>query len=544
MLVEVIPIHLVLEQLPPQFGHAAVGLFIPHPHAVRWIVKTHLRRRTPDGHQIPRPVRVPLEHGRLRRHGCHPAAPSRQADLQRVDSPHHLIIQLELAVDAQSAGRFGPDLGPAEQVRRRRRQLGEVVVLVPGPVRNMHPAWHKLAQVVDARNLDVPHVSEVVALVPYMVLGQVQPQRLLLVVQVDQVFHVVSRAPLRLHPEEILAEHPAPDVPVVRLGAPGLIGHLGSEQERQVLLKVVALLLPELVEQPGRPRHETGVVGFVAEEAQNGLAELIPYRLLVGFVGDLEESPGGIRIQIVDQRVLAVFGARAVRPRRHARGRTAKNMPDQDQLPRLRVAARARRRRRGPPMNSVRADRHNLTRAGLRKHRQRAQSIGRRWHGQRLARHRVDPYVRVEPLHGQLGVLLADLAARKPAGVVVFVLDPQLHPALLGFLNYKLHLVHVLRREVLGLAAPRRHVHHENAIGRQPVEILDDSCPNFTWVGAVPTLERLNGAVFARRRFEVPGGLGQRRNRDLLPRPLRRQRGGQQRNQSKHTRNPFHRNLP
>ena len=147
-----------------------------------------------------------------------------------------------------------------------------------------------------------------------MVLGQVQPQRLLFVVQVDQVLHVVLRAPLRLHPEEGLAEHPAPHVPVVRLRAPGFVGHLRREQKRQVWLEVVALLLPELVQQLGRPRHEAGIVGFVAEEAQNGLAELVPDRLLVGFVRDLEEGAGGIRIQVVDQRILAVFGTRAVGP--------------------------------------------------------------------------------------------------------------------------------------------------------------------------------------------------------------------------------------
>jgi len=33
LLVEVIPIHLVFEQLPSQLGHAAVGLFVAHPHA-------------------------------------------------------------------------------------------------------------------------------------------------------------------------------------------------------------------------------------------------------------------------------------------------------------------------------------------------------------------------------------------------------------------------------------------------------------------------------------------------------------------------------
>ena len=61
-----------------------------------------------------------------------------------------------------------------------------------------------------------------------MVLGQVQPQRRLFVVQVDQVLDIVLRAPLGLHPEEGIAEDPAPDVPVVRLRAPGFVGHLAA----------------------------------------------------------------------------------------------------------------------------------------------------------------------------------------------------------------------------------------------------------------------------------------------------------------------------
>jgi len=47
-------------------------------------------------------------------------------------------------------------------------------------------------------------------------------------------------------------------------------------------------------------------------------------------------------------------------------------------------------------------------------------------------------------LHAELRVLLSDLAARKPAGVVGFILEPNLHPPLLGLLDHELHLRHVL----------------------------------------------------------------------------------------------------
>ena len=261
-------------------------------------------------------------------------------------------------------------LGLPNRCAAEEASLGEIVVDVPDAVRRVDRVRHKLAQIVNAWHLHVPHVSEEVALVADMVLGQVQPQRMLFVVQVDQVLDIVPRAPLRLHPEESLAEHPAPHVPVVRLGAPGVVGHLRREQKRQVWLEVVALLLPELVQQLGRPRHEAGIVGFVAEKAQNGLAKLVPDRLPVSFVRDLKERAGGIRIQVVDQRILAVFGTGAVGPVRSAGRRTAEHVPDQDQLPRFRVATCAGRWRRSPPINSAGADRHSLDGAGLRKHRQ------------------------------------------------------------------------------------------------------------------------------------------------------------------------------
>ena len=145
----------------------------------------------------------------------------------------------------------------------------------------------------------------------------------------------------------------------------------------------------------------------------------------------------------------------------------------------------------------------------------------------------MDPYIGHHALHPELRVEPADIAAREPARVVGFVLDPQPHPPLRRFLDRELHLVHVLRGKVLRLAPPRRKVHHEDPIGRKLVEIPDDSRPDLLGVGPVPTRERLNRPVFVRRRLEVRRNLAQRRRRDLLPRPLRRQNRGQQRNHGK-----------
>jgi hypothetical protein len=76
-------------------------------------------------------------------------APDWKPDLQLGHSPHQLKSNWILAVDARSAAFFGPDLGLAEQVRRRRGQLGEVVVDPPRPVRRVDRVRHKLAQVID-----------------------------------------------------------------------------------------------------------------------------------------------------------------------------------------------------------------------------------------------------------------------------------------------------------------------------------------------------------------------------------------------------------
>src|ERR1035438_4794847 len=78
---------------------------------------------------------------------------------------------------------------------------------------------------------------------------------------------------------------------------------------------------------------------------------------------------------------------------------------------------------------------------------------------------------------------------------------------------------------------------------REPVETLDDPLPPLAGVRAVPARKRLDGSVFVRRRFEVGGDFAQGWNRDLLPRALRQQNEGQERNQSKRLRHPFHRSL-
>ena len=89
-----------------------------------------------------------------------------------------------------------------------------------------------------------------------------------------------------------------------------------------------------------------------------------------------------------------------------------------------------------------------------------------------MARDHGDAHIGDDPLHAQLRVLLNDLAAGKPAGVVGFVLQPQLHPPFGRFLDRNLHQAHVLRRKVLRVgvrAAYRRHVDDEYAVGREPV---------------------------------------------------------------------------
>jgi hypothetical protein len=129
--------------------------------------------------------------------------------------------------------------------------------------------------------------------------------------------------PAGLHVEEVGGEHAAPHVVVVGLGALGFAGQLAHEPHRNVGLEVVAFLFLELIEQLGGPGDEAVVVGFVAEEAEHGLAELVPDRLLVGFVRELHESVSGFRIEEVDERVTGVLGGpekvrASVGPRRRA----------------------------------------------------------------------------------------------------------------------------------------------------------------------------------------------------------------------------------
>ncbi len=87
--------------------------------------------------------------------------------------------------------------------------------------------------------------------------------------------------------------------------------------------------------------------------------------------------------------------------------------------------------------------------------------------------------------------------------------------------------VHVLRRKILRLAASRRKVHYEDPVGRQTVEIAHDSLADFSRIGTVPTGERLDGAVFVRRCFEVRGDVADREDRYLLPGALGDEGGGE-----------------
>ena len=141
LLIEVVPVNLVLEQLPAQLGGAAVGILsvlAAQPYGVARMVESYLRRRASDCHQVAHAVGVPRNHRSLWRHrrgrGCRRVgagaleACQRNPDLQRVHSAHRLKVQLILAVDAHAAAFFRPDFGLAEEMRRRRRQLGKVIV--------------------------------------------------------------------------------------------------------------------------------------------------------------------------------------------------------------------------------------------------------------------------------------------------------------------------------------------------------------------------------------------------------------------------------
>ena len=435
LLVKVVPIHLVLEQLPAELGGAAVsrnGIIAAHPYAVAGVIECDLRRWPSHGHQVAAAVGVPRNHRRLRRNlRRRPRArltasrpQHRHANLHRIHAAHKLEVELVLAVDAGAAALFGPHLRPAKQVRRRRSQLGEVVIDVPHAVRPVYRARDQLAQVVDARHLHVALIAEVVAL------AALQRQHRLLVVQVDQVLHVVLLRPLRLLAEERAPEDAAPHVVVVRTRSPrGIRRLLVSEPRGNIRQQVVALLRLELCQQRRRPRYTARVVRLIAEEPHHDLAELVTHRRTVGLMHRRQERIRRLRVQVVDDRVRRILGARPVGAVEVPRRRAQVNVPHELHLPEVaRLIRRGALSRRQPAQVKVRRHRNGdhlldlLLRVGLNGHDR--QRVRRHRHLQRLPRLHMHRDVVHNVLHPKLRIALADIAAGKSAGVVGLILNP------------------------------------------------------------------------------------------------------------------------
>ena len=132
-----------------------------------------------------------------------------------------------------------------------------------------------LVEIIDAGHADIAHVAEEGAFVADQVFAAPEVDHQLFMIQVDHVFHVARLAPVFLGLVEIVAEHAAPHVPVVGLGALRLGRHRAGEELGDVGFEVVAFFLLKGFEQLGRPGHEAGVVGLVAAEAEDGFAELV-----------------------------------------------------------------------------------------------------------------------------------------------------------------------------------------------------------------------------------------------------------------------------
>ena len=125
----------------------------------------------------------------------------------------------------------------------------------------MHQIRHKLVQVVDSRHLHIALVAEEVTL------AVLQRQHGLLVVQMDQILHVVFLGPRGLLAKKRTAEDVAPHVGVVGAGALRLLRRLVREPLRNIGREIVALLRFELLQQRGSPGNAAAVIRLIAEEA-------------------------------------------------------------------------------------------------------------------------------------------------------------------------------------------------------------------------------------------------------------------------------------
>ena len=232
----------------------------------------------------------------------------------------------------------------------------------------------------------------------------------------------------------------------------------------------------------------------------------------------LQERPGGVRIQIIDQRVQAIFRVSSVGAVDVAGRGAAEDMPHQHDLP----AAFGRR----GPLDLAIADGERFGIAGRdtvgeRPRRKRPESAGRRGHGKGLSRRHPDADVRHDSLHTKQRIVLADFAAGETAGITALVRQPDFHAALAGLFDGKPGQREMLRRQVFrGHASRRSEVHDVDAVPDQRVEFAGDSLARQFAAPDGP----MDGAVFAGRRGEVGGHLADRGLRHLLPGPLRQER--------------------
>ena len=251
-----------------------------------------------------------------------------------------MIVELEFSVDPLRAAFLGPCARPSEQVRGGRRQLGKVIVDRVSRIVRIHHGRNKLVEVVHAGNFDMALIAEEISFVADQVFAVRKIQHQFFMIQMDQVFQMILRAPLGLHAKETVTEDAAPDVPVICLHLPSFGGHLRSEEKRQIRLQIVAFLLAKLIQQSRSPWHEAGIVRLVTEEAKHRGSEFVAEESLVDFVRSFQKRFCCFRIQIIDQRVQAVFRVRAVGAIDIARGWAAKYVANEFDLP---VSVRRRR---------------------------------------------------------------------------------------------------------------------------------------------------------------------------------------------------------
>ena len=413
-----------------------------------------------------------------------------------------MIVRHELAQLSVATALFLPRLRFSKQMRRGGGQLDPIG----------HQARADSIQIVNARQVHMPHVPKKIALVVN------HRYRHAAGADMPEVFHVVLLVPVGQHVEEVGGEHAAPHVVVVRLGALGFLGELAHEPQRNVGLEVVAFLFLELFEQLGSPGNEAVVIRFIAEKAEHGLAEFVPEKRLVLLMSDLYESASRFRIQVVDERVKAILDVIPVRaiagPRRRAAVHVAHKNHGPQPIGQTRIGTFARR----SPHEVAAGREWNHRRALVRSfYRKRTQRAWRQREGERLPGGDAGAEVGDDGLHTELRILGVNQPSRQTARVIALVLYPDLHAAFLRLLDRELGKSELLRREVLGFqAAPPPDVYDEHSIRQSLVQFRDD--PGLGELTAIR--QPADGAVLARRRLEIRSRIADWRHGNLLPRPL------------------------